>query len=142
MGYTKWIDRTKTPEELIKADENRKEMEEKDIQEFSKLCEETGNVEILPSTYSDTAASFGVCFADFNLESRQTLPKEAFTYIAENMLQVFPYDMYPLVSITCMKFNPNINSFQSIALGYQIGFVRIQTIRFMKTKIKNIYDED
>lgn len=73
----------------------------------------------------------------FSLQStKDTIPKQAFERVHNpELLKDFPYDMYPIISLNKLAWNPNEDSYRYIAIGYEAGFVRLQCVKFMRSKI-------
>nr|CAD7575306.1 unnamed protein product [Timema californicum] len=69
---------------------------------------------------------------DFPTDHFDNIPEEARAWMRQSeKMRVVPIDMFPLVSINRVSWNPNCRSFLWLASGYHCGLVRVPCFRGM-----------
>ncbi|XP_057654912.1 uncharacterized protein LOC130893122 [Diorhabda carinulata] len=132
LGYTKLIDKSKSPE--------KRAIVEKKKQEFLKLLPRkrayTAKDYMVgkdpydvyePLQYQESINQYGVLFCDIKPGHTHTL--KLTTYQSEYSKP----NLYPLQEINKISFNPNRQASLYYAAGYQIGFIRVTYIKSLDT---------
>nr|CAD7443819.1 unnamed protein product [Timema bartmani] len=98
------------------------------------LDEAEGHKDFLcrPRTYNEAVKKHGVILCDFPTDQFENIPEEARAWMRQSeKMRVVPIDMFPLVSINRVSWNPNCRSFLWLASGYHCGLVRVPCFRGM-----------
>ncbi|GLV42503.1 uncharacterized protein CBL_03240 [Carabus blaptoides fortunei] len=88
-----------------------------------------------PETYHEAQKKYGLVFCDFKLDTYSQIPSDAMSWVRQsNRMHEAPLELYPLMAINRVQWNPNKQAYLYLATGHQTGFVRLKCVRFMNTK--------
>ncbi|CAH1111869.1 unnamed protein product [Psylliodes chrysocephalus] len=128
LGYSKLIDKTLSPEERATVEEEKKKVLKVLPRQRRKLQEASdGNSHYHwyePYEYEEATAKYGLMFCD-----TADLYKLSSTYQDTEPVKS---NLYPLMAINQVSFNPNQQASLFFATGYQIGFVRVSYLKFLE----------
>uniref|UniRef100_A0A1Y1MYX5 C2H2-type domain-containing protein n=1 Tax=Photinus pyralis TaxID=7054 RepID=A0A1Y1MYX5_PHOPY len=146
LGYARLVEKNLSADERIhrKGQSSKKDKSQK---QKSDICQnykvDVHNEDfpqeeyIEPSSYEEADEKFGLVFCDMKLVSLSDLPANLSSYYkSNNNDKLFPSkpNIYPLQLINKVVINPNHNSYLYYATGYQSGFVRISSLKFVNKR--------
>jgi len=98
----------------------------------TKLVEKTDSNDLEAVNYEDAVGKYKVAFLDYNLENIANTPN---SINREMKLKMATWDVreYNLQGINKVAYNPNQQACSHFAVGYQAGFIRLRTVKFLNS---------